>query len=192
MTIDGVKATGLGHAASGFPAVLALSGTVHATMTPGNIADYADQLAAGGPEHRIYATLAGSARLTVNGGVFGGAALGGSDGVNGAFNRGAFNLTGSSRLDLNNVVLNVDSSGIFLYGDATQVHLDRHACSTPTPTPARGYGIHAAKGTPQVTLVNSTISGFDNAYSHNSAGIFVGTFAQPGVAADAVDDEQLA
>jgi len=33
-----------------------------------------------------------------------------------------------------------------------------------------------------VTLVNSTISGFDNAYSHGSTGIYVGTFAQPGVA----------
>ena len=95
MTIDGVKAIGSAAAGSGFPAVLALSGTVHATMTPGNIADYCRPAERrSGQSTGIYATLAGSARLTVNGGIFGGAALGGSDGVNGAFNRGAFNLTG--------------------------------------------------------------------------------------------------
>ena len=33
-----------------------------------------------------------------------------------------------------------------------------------------------------MTLVNSTISGFDHSYSHSSTGIYVGTFAQPGVA----------
>ena len=103
--------------------MLALSGTVHATMTPGNSPTTADQLTPASQGVSIYATLAGNAWPTVNGGVFGGAALGGADGVYGAFNRGAFNMTGSSRLDLNNVVLNVDSSGIFLYGDATQVHL---------------------------------------------------------------------
>ena len=180
VTIDGVKAVGSSATGSGFPAVLALSGTVHATMTPGNIADYTDQLTPAGQGVAIYATLADSAWLTVNGGVFGGAALGGSDGVSGAFNRGAFNMTASSRLDLNGVVLNVESSGIFLYGDATQVNLTGtllHANANIGP----GYGIHAAKGTPQVTLVNSVISGFDNAYTHGSAGISVGTFAQPGV-----------
>jgi len=181
VTIDGVKAVGNSAIGSGFPAVLALSGTVHATMTPGNIADYADQLTPAGQSVAIYATLAGNAWLTVSGGVFGGAALGGSDGVSGAFNRGAFNMTGSSRLDLNGVVLNVDSSGIFLYGDTTQVNLTGtllHAGANSGP----GYGIYAAKGTPQVTLVNSTISGFDHSYSHSSTGIYVGTFAQPGVA----------
>jgi hypothetical protein len=181
VTIDGVKAVGVSTMGSSFPAVLALSGTVHATMTPGNIADYADELPAVGQGVSIYATLAGNAWLTVNGGTFGGAVLGGSDGVNGAFNRGAFNMTGASRLDLNNVVLNVESSGIFVYGDATQVNLAGsvvHAAANIGP----GYGIYAAKGTPQVTMVNSTISGFDNAYTHGSAGIYVGTFAQPGVA----------
>jgi hypothetical protein len=125
--------------------------------------------------------LSGNARLTVNGGTFGGAVLGGSDGVTGAFNRGAFNLTGASRLDLNNVQLHVESSGIFLYGDATKVNLDSttvHAAGNVGP----GYGIYAAKGTPQVTLVNSSITGFDYVYGRNSAGIMVGTFAQPGVA----------
>ena len=182
VTIDGVKAVGVSTMGSTFPAVLVLSGTAHATMTPGNIADYTDELPPAGQGVSIYATLAGSAWLTVNGGLFGGVALGGSDGVNGAFNRGAFNMVGSSRLDLNNVVLNVESSGIFLFGEATQVNLTGtlvHAAANIGP----GYGIHAAKGTPQVTLVNSTISGFDNAYTHGSVGIAIGTFAQPGVAA---------
>jgi len=101
--------------------------------------------------------------------------------VSGAFNRGAFNLTGSSRLDLNNVVLNVDSSGIFMFGAATQVNLNGtllNAAANSGP----GYGIHAVKGTPQITLVNSQITGFNQGYSHNSAGIAVGSFAQPGAA----------
>ena len=181
VTIDGVKAVGISAMGSGYPAVLALSGTVHATMTPGNIADYADELPLVGQATEIYATLAGSAWLTVNGGTFGGATLGGSDGLTGAFNRGAFNLTGSSRLDLNNVVLSVESSGIFLNGDATQVNLAGTTLHAGANV-GQGYGIWAAKGTPQVTLVNSTISGFDHAYTHGSAGISVGTFAQPGVA----------
>ena len=181
VTLDGVKAAGSAATSGGFPAPLMLSGNVHATMTPGNITDYCDQLAPIGQSTGTYGALSGSARLTVNGGTFGGAALGGSDGVYGAFDRGAFKLVGSSRLDLNNVVLNVDSSGIFLYGDATQVFMTGsvlHANANSGP----GYGIYAAKGTPLVTLVNSSISGFDYGYSHNSFGIQVGTFAQPGVA----------
>ena len=59
VTIDGVKAIGVSTMGSGYPAVLALSGTVHATMTPGNIADYADQLPPAGQGVSIYATLAG-------------------------------------------------------------------------------------------------------------------------------------
>jgi hypothetical protein len=176
-----VKPVGISAMGGGFPAVLALSGTVHVTMTPGNVTDYADQLPLVTQATEIYATLAGSAWLTVNGGTFGGATLGGSDGVSGAFNRGAFNLTGSSRLDLNNVQLSVESSGIFLNGGATQVNLTGtvvHAAANV----GQGYGIWAATGTPQVTLVNSTITGFDHAYSHASTGISVGAFAQPGAA----------
>jgi hypothetical protein len=181
VTIDGVKAVGVSTMGSGYPAVLALSGSVHATMTPGNIVDYADQLPPVGQGVSIYATLTGNAWLTVNGGLFGGVALGGADGVNGAFNRGAFNLTGSSRLDLDNVVLNVESSGVFVHGDATQVNLNGSVIHASANV-GTGYGIYAAKGAPQVTLVNSTISGFDNSYSHGSVGLNVGTFAQPGVA----------
>jgi len=147
-------------------------------MTPGNIADYADQLTPAGQGVAIYGMLSGTSRLTVNGGTFGGAALGGADPVQGAYNRGAFNLIGSSRLDLNNVVLNVDSGGIFLYGEATQLHLSGsslHANANTGP----GYGIYAAKGTPQISLVNSAISGFDYA----SVGLYVGTYAQPGAQA---------
>ena len=188
VTLDGVKATGSAARRSAFPAVIVLSGTVHATMTPGNVADYCDQLAPIGQGNGTYGALSGSARLTVNGGLFGGAALGGSDGVNGAFNRGAFNLAGSSRLDLNNVVLNVDSSGIFVFGDATQVHLNASVVQAGANT-GPGYGIHAAKGTPQITLTNSVISGFDNAYSRGSAGISVGAFAQPGAGRDHGDQQ---
>lgn len=182
VTLDGVKPSGSAGGPSGFPAVLALTGTVQVTMTPGGVADYADQLTPVGQSTGIYATLADTARLTVNGGTFGGAALGGADGVNGAFNRGAFNLTGSSRLELNNVVLNVESSGIFLFGDTTQVKLNASVLNAAANI-GPGYGIHAAKGTPQITLVDSTISGFDNAYSRASTGISVGTFGQPGVQA---------
>jgi Bacterial Ig domain len=181
VTLDGVKAAGTSTTGSGFPAVLALSGTVHATMTPGNIADYTDELPLAGQGTATYATLAGSARLTVNGGVFGGARLGGADSLSGAFNRGAFNLAGSSRLDLNNVVLNVESGGIFVYGDATQINLTGTTLNAAANV-GPGYGIHAAKGTPQVTIVSSAITGFDNSYTRASAGILVGTFGQPGVA----------
>ena len=182
VTLDGVKATGSAVGNSGSPAVLVLSGTVHVTMTPGNVTDYADQLAPAGQGVAIYGALAGSARLTINGGTFGGAALGGADPLNGAFNRGAFNLIGSSRLDLNNVVLNVDSSGVFMYGDATQLFMTGSVLHANANT-GGGYGVYAAKGTPQITLVNSAISGFDYSYNRSSVGIYVGTFAQPGVAA---------
>ena len=112
VTIDGVRVVGSAQAPSGFSAAFALSGTVQATMTPGGIADYADQLSPVGQGTGTYATLAGSSRLTLSGGTFGGAALGGADGVNGSVGRGAFILTGDSRLDLDGVILNVDSSGI--------------------------------------------------------------------------------
>lgn len=183
VTIDGVKAIGTAQIGSGVPAVLVLSGSVHATMTPGNINDYCDQLTPVQQGVAIYGALSGSARLTVNGGLFGGAALGGADPVNGAFNRGAFNLTGSSRLDLNNVVLNVDSSGIFLFGDATQVHLTSSVVQAAANTGA-GYGIYAAKGAPQLTLVNSTISGFKSLFGtgYGSVGIYVSHFTHPGAA----------
>jgi hypothetical protein len=80
------------------------------------------------------------------------------------------------------VVLNVESSGIFLFGDATQVQLNASVLNAAANI-GPGYGIHAAGGTPQITLVNSTISGFDNANSRASTGIAVGAFAQPGVQA---------
>jgi hypothetical protein len=178
VTLDGVKAVGNSASGGGFPAVLALAGSVHATMTPGNIADYADQLTPADQGVAIYATLAGNAWLTVNGGLFGGAKLGGADALYGGYNRGAFNLVGSSRLDLNNVVLNVESGGIFMYGEATQLFMSGstlHAAGNVGP----GYGIYAAKGTPQISLVNSVVSGFDRA----SVGLYVGTSAQPGVQA---------
>ncbi|MET0209696.1 MAG: hypothetical protein ABW220_11695, partial [Burkholderiaceae bacterium] len=182
VTLDGVKAVGYSANGSGFPAVLALSGSVHATMTPGGIADYADLLAPAGQNVSIFATLAGNAWFTVNGGTFAGAKLGGADGVSGAFNRGAFNLAGSSKLELNNVVLDVDSSGIFMFGDATQVALNNTQLRAGVNT-GTGYGIYAAKGTPQVTLVDSSITGFENTYSRGSVGLYVGAFSHPGAAA---------
>jgi hypothetical protein len=172
---------------SGYPAVLALSGTVHATMTPGNIADYATS-SRRWPERR-HLRDARRQRL--------------ADGQRRHLRRRRARRLrrrerrlqprrvqpdGSSRLDLNNVQLNVESSGIFLYGDATQVNLTGSVVHAAANT--AGLRHPRGEGTPQVTLVNSAISGFDHAYSHASAGISVGTFAQPGVAADADDDEQ--
>jgi hypothetical protein len=62
------------------------------------------------------------------------------------------------------------------------VHLNASVVQASANT-GPGYGIHAAKGTPQITLTNSVINGFNNAYSRSSAGISVGTFAQPGAQA---------
>ena len=182
VTIDGVRVVGSAQAPSGFPAAIALSGTVQATMTPGGIADYADQLSPVGQGTGTYATLAGNARLTVSGGTFGGAALGGADGVNGSVGRGAFILTGDSRLDLDGVTLNVDSSGIAMLGAATKLFMTGSTLHSNVNS-GPGAGIHAAQGTPQITLNNSSVTGFANAYSASSAGIVVGMFAQPGVTA---------
>ncbi|MEO5845586.1 MAG: hypothetical protein ABIQ33_12185, partial [Caldimonas sp.] len=182
VTIDGVRVIGSAQAPIGFAAPIAVSGNAHATMTPGAIADYADQLSPAGQGTATYATVGGSARLTVSGGMFGGAALGGADGVNGSVGRGAFVLTGNGRLDLDNVVVNVDSSGVSLFGGATQLFMTGSTLRSNVNTGA-GAGIHAALGTPQITLVNSVVTGFANAYSGSSTGIVVGTFAQPGVAA---------
>ncbi|MGH3581451.1 MAG: Ig-like domain-containing protein, partial [Mycobacterium sp.] len=92
VTVDGVKAEGP-YFAGGLPP-LSLSGTVQVTMTPGNIADYTDALPPVQQNSYTYAELSGSARLTVNGGVFGGAVLGGADGLYGGQGRGAFRLSG--------------------------------------------------------------------------------------------------
>lgn len=182
VTLDGVRVVGSAQAPSGFPAAIALSGTVQATMTPGGIADYADQLSPVGQGTGTYATLAGTSRLTVSGGTFGGAALGGADGVNGSVGRGAFILGGDSRLDLDGVTLNVDSSGIAMLGAATKLFMTGSTLHSNVNS-GPGAGVHAAMGTPQVTLGNSSITGFANSYSASSAGIVVGQFAQPGVAA---------
>jgi Bacterial Ig domain/Protein of unknown function (DUF1565) len=180
--IDGVRVTGTASITSGVPAPITLAGTAQATMTPGAIADYADQLAPAGQGKATYATLAGTSRLTVSGGTFGGAALGGADGVNGSVGRGAFILSGDSRLDLDGVVLNVDSSGIAMQGGATQLFMTGSTLNSNVNT-GSGAGVHAARGTPQITLTNSSITGFANSYSASSAGVLVGLFAQPGVAA---------
>lgn len=180
VTIDGVKAEGP-YFAGGLPP-LSLSGTVQVTMTPGNIADYTDALPAVGQNSYTYAALSGSARLTVNGGVFGGAVLGGADGLYGGQARGAFRLFGSARLDLNNVQLNVDSTGVFMGGSATQLHLNGSTIQSNVNT-GPGYAIHAGTGAAAIVLVNSTISGFRYAYAHNSRGILVGEYTVPGAAA---------
>ena len=169
MTIDGVRVVGSAQAPSGFPAAIALSGTVQATMTPGGIADYADQLSPAGQGTATYATLAGSSRLTVSGGTFGGAALGGADGVNGSVGRGAFILTGDSRLDLDGVTLNVDSSGIAMHGAATKLFMTGSTLHSNVNS-GPGAGIHAAQGTPQITLINSGITGFANATARHRRG----------------------
>ena len=180
VTIDGVKAHGP-YFAGGLPP-LSLSGTVQVTMTPGNVADYTDALPAVGQNAYTYAELSGSARLTVNGGFFGGAVLGGADGLYGGQGRGAFRLSGGARLDLNNVQLNVDSTGVFMGGSATQLHVNGSTIQSNVNT-GPGYAIHAAFGPATIVLVNSTISGFRYAYAHNSRGILVGQYNVAGAAA---------
>ena len=71
VTLDGVKAAGSSTMGNTFPAVLVLGGTAQVTMTPGNIVDYTDLMVPAGQGIQTYGTLSGSARLTVNGGVFG-------------------------------------------------------------------------------------------------------------------------
>lgn len=181
--LDGVRVIGSAIvSSSGLAAPFVLTGTVQATMTPGNITDYADQLTPVGQSSAAYATLADSARLTLNGGLFGGAALGGADGVYGSSGRAAFHLAGTSRLDLNNVVLNVDSAAVYMAGGATQLHLNATQLKSNVNT-GGGVGIHAALGTPLIALTNSSITGFKSSYTAGSTGIAVGTFAQPGVVA---------
>ena len=180
VTIDGVKAQGP-YFAGGLPP-LTLSGTVQVTMTPGNIADYTDALPAVGQNAYTYAQLSDTARLTVNGGFFGGAVLGGADGLYGGQGRGAFRLFGGARLDLNNVQLNVDSTGVFMGGSATQLHVNGSTIQSNVNT-GPGYAIHAASGPATIVLVNSTISGFRYGYAHNSRGILVGQYNIAGAAA---------
>ncbi len=180
VVLDGVKVVGSAFTGSGLNAAITLSGTVQATMTPGNIADYADQLTPVGQGVAAYATLADSARLNVNGGVFGGAALGGSANLYGP--SGAFTLTGSSRLDINNAVVGVDSYGVVMKGNATQLNMTGSVLSSNANS-GFGGGVFAAAGTPQVTLVGSVISGFA---TNSGRGISIGPVGNvglPGVAA---------
>lgn len=175
VTLDGVKVIGSALSAGG-PGAINLSGSVQVVMTPGNIADYADQLGPAGQGAAPYATLAGSAHLSVNGGSFGGAALGGSADV--YAKTGAFSLSGSSRLDINNAVVGVDSYGVVMSGEATQLHMSGSTLHANANS-GFGVGVFAVSGTPQITLLNSVISGFD--YSGSSRGISVGPVGNVGL-----------
>ena len=180
VVIDGVRVIGSAFSANGAIAAIALSGTAQATMTPGNIADYTDQLTPVGQGAAAYATLTDSARLTVNGGLFGGAALGGSADL--YPKTGAFTLSGSSRLDLNNVVVGVDSYGVVMNGGATQLFMTSSTLQANANS-GFGAGIHALTGTPQITLVASSISGFAAGSSRGISVGPVGNVSLPGVAA---------
>ena len=160
---------------------ISLSGTGQATMTPVNMADYADQIAPAGQGAAPYATVADSARLTINGGNFGGAALGGS--ANLYAKTGAFTLTGAGRLDINNAVLGVDSYGVVMNGGATQLNMSGSVLQSNVNS-GFGAGVFAVGGTPQITLVSSSISGFDSVTSSRGISVGpVGNVGQPGVAA---------
>ena len=115
--------------------------------------------------------------------------LGGADGLYGGQGRGAFRLFGGARLDLNNVQLNVDSTGVFMGGSATQLHVNGSTIQSNVNT-GPGYAIHAAFGPATIVLVNSTISGFRYAYAHNSRGILVGQYNVAGAAATLTRDQQ--
>ena len=180
VVIDGVRVIGSAFSANGANAAIALSGTAQATMTPGNITDYTDQLTPVGQGAAAYATLTDSARLTVNGGLFGGAALG--DSADLYPKTGAFTLSGSSRLDLNNVVVGVDSYGVVMNGGATQLFMTSSTLQANANS-GFGAGIHAISGTPQIALVASSISGFAAGGNRGISVGPVGNVSQPGVAA---------
>ncbi|MEP7301108.1 MAG: Ig-like domain-containing protein [Caldimonas sp.] len=180
VTLDGVKV--IGSAFTGGGGALMLSGTVHVTMSPGNIADYADQLSPAGQGAAPYASLTGSAWLTVNGGTFGGAGLGGS--ADAYPKTGAFTLGGTSRLDLNNAIVGVDSYGVVMNGTTTQLHMSGSTLHANLNS-GFGVGVFALAGSPQISLVSSTISGFTtNGGGSRGIGIGpVGNVGLPGVAA---------
>jgi hypothetical protein len=180
VTIDGVRVIGSLAAPSGSLAPISLSGSAQATMTPGSIADYGDQLAPIGQGEGTYATIGGSARLIVSGGMFGGAALGGGNPIV-AGGQAAFRVSESGRLDLVNAVVGVDTNGVQLSGPATQLHMTGSLLTANANT-GIGYGIHAVSGAAQISLTNSSVVGFSS-IGAGSAGIAVGAFNLPGVAA---------
>ena len=168
MLLEGIKFTGSLHPES--PAIVA-SGTAQVSLSPGNVADYTDTLLSTGAR---FAYLSGTAQLTINGGSLGGTALG--TGEYGVFLMGgsAFRLDDSAHLTLNNAQVKVNSSGIWMNGAATQLNMSNSTLMA-VAMPGPGAGIFAYKGTPSVTLVGSTISGFG--WGNASAPIIVGPFS---------------
>jgi hypothetical protein len=169
--LEGIKFIGMLH--SDFSAIIA-SGTAQVSLSPGGVADYTDTLLPGGGTR--FAKLSGSAQLSIDGGSLGGTALGG--GQFNAFLLGvaAFQLNDSARLVINNTLVKVTSGGILMNGAATQVTLTNSTLMS-VAMPGPGFGIYAYKGTPAITLVDSTISGF--AYGTVSAPIRVGEVSAP-------------
>ena len=80
-------------------------------------------------------------------------------------------MQGNSRLAINNATVKVNSNGIVLNGAATQLSMTNSSL-TSIGMVGIGRGINAASGTPVVTLVGSTVSGF--VYGSNSAAIGIG------------------
>jgi Bacterial Ig domain len=179
VTLEGIRFTGL--LGSNSPP-LALSGSATVTLSPGNVTDYTDTLVdiSQGQSSNIFALLTGSAQLTINGGSLGGTGLGGGNPFGPSPGSAAFQLQGNSRLSINNAIVKVNTNGIYMNGAATQLSLTN---TTLMATGMQGYGrgINVASGTPQVTLVSSTVTGF--VYGGDSAALGIGLVSQDGPAA---------
>jgi hypothetical protein len=174
VTLEAIKFTGL--LGSNSPPIAA-SGTAIVTLSPGIVADYTDTLSDSAGQANIFALLTGNAQFTINGGSLGGTGLGGGSGFSFAPDAAAFQLQGNSRLAINNATVKVNSNGIHLNGAATQLSMTNSSLMAIGMV-GIGRGITAAGGTPVVTLVGTTVSGF--VYGSGSAAIGIGLFSQNG------------
>lgn len=168
ITLEAIRFTGL--LGSNSPPIAA-SGTAVVTLSPGIVSDYTDALTGAPGSANNFALLTGNAQLTINGGSLGGTGLGGGSGFGFFPSYSAFELQGNARLAINNATVKVNSNGIYLNGAATQLSMTSSAL-TAIGMEGIGRGISAATGTPLVTLVGTTVSGF--VYASGSAAIGVG------------------
>ncbi|MEP7301105.1 MAG: Ig-like domain-containing protein [Caldimonas sp.] len=174
VTLDGLKFTGLLSTAS---PPLAIGGSAIVTLSPGNVADYTGTLTGGAGGGNIFAMLTGNAQLTINGGSLGGSGLGGGSAFGFAAGDAAFQLQGNSRLAINNATVSINTNGIYLNGAATQLSIS-NSTLTSIAMQGIGRGINVASGTPVVTLVGTTVSGF--VYGGGSAALGIGLSSQAG------------
>jgi len=174
VTLEAIRFTGL--VSTNSPPIAA-SGSAVVTLSPGVVADYTDMLTGAAGSANVFAMLTGSAQLTINGGSFGGNGLGGGSGFGFAAGAAAFQLQGNSRLAINNATVSNNTNGIYLNGAATQLNIS-NSTLTSIAMQGIGRGINVASGTPVVTLVGSTVSGF--VYGGASAALGIGLFSQDG------------